>query len=122
MFFSRRKHLKAELAKAHERIAALKQDKATIKAKLDTARQQLDQHKSLGIPLQQLGYNADGLSVWGKNLSFMKDERFVRAYDKGKRSGHKFTGGPDDLHVEWRVHVALWAAEQASHLPGDFVE
>jgi hypothetical protein len=122
MFFTRSKHLKAELAKAHERIAALKQDKAVLKSKLGTARQTLDQHKALGIPLHELGYNADGLSVWGKNLSFMTDERFMRAYDKGKRSGHKFTGGADDLHVEWRVHVALWAAEQARHLPGDFVE
>jgi hypothetical protein len=27
-----------------------------------------------------------------------------------------------DPHIEWRVHVALWAAHTASRLPGDFVE
>jgi O-methyltransferase len=27
-----------------------------------------------------------------------------------------------DLHIEWRVHMALWAASHAKGLPGDFVE
>ncbi len=27
-----------------------------------------------------------------------------------------------DPHIEWRLHVALWAALTASRVPGDFVE
>ena len=31
-------------------------------------------------------------------------------------------GSRADLHIEWRVHVLLWAAEHAAKLEGDFVE
>jgi len=121
-FFNRSKRLKAELAKAHERIAGLKQDKEALKSKLVAAKEVLAALRALGIPLRDLAYNADGLSVWGKNLDFITEERFARAYERGKRSGHKFTGGEENLHIEWRVHVCLWAADQVRHLRGDFVE
>jgi hypothetical protein len=41
------------------------------------------------------------------------------------QSGHHIVrppGSDDDIHIEWRVHVLLWAASQAMHVPGDFVE
>lgn len=40
-------------------------------------------------------------------------------------SGHHIArppGSDEDLHIEWRLHVLLWAASQALRLPGDFVE
>ncbi|MFH0830921.1 MAG: TylF/MycF/NovP-related O-methyltransferase [Parcubacteria group bacterium] len=73
----------------------------------------------------QPDYAHDGLAVWGKNVSFLKDPRFVRAYNRGMDSGHKIArpaGSRADIHIEWRVHTLIWAAQHALHLPGDFVE
>jgi O-methyltransferase len=67
-------------------------------------------------------YDADCLSVWGKNVGFMHDPRFLDAYDAGIHSGHIFTPPGQDLHIEWRVAVACWAAKHGSRLQGDFVE
>ncbi len=50
------------------------------------------------------------------NHDFMKDERFMKAYQRGMQA----TGR--DFNWHWRVHVGLWAASTASHLEGDFVE
>ena len=70
-------------------------------------------------------YNADGLKVYGKNVSFLSDEKFMSAYRSGMDSGHKIgraKGSSDDIHIEWRVFVNCWAARHATLLPGDFVE
>lgn len=70
-------------------------------------------------------YNADNLLVSHKTVGFMDDPRFRRAYRRGMDSGHHIArprGSNDDLHIEWRVHVALWAASEALRLSGDFVE
>jgi O-methyltransferase len=40
-------------------------------------------------------------------------------------SGHKIgraKGSKDDIHIEWRVHIAIWAAQHAMRIPGDLVE
>jgi len=74
-------------------------------------------------PLQSADYVHDGLAVWNKNVSFLSDPKFQRAYARGQNSGHKLTGSPHKpLHVEWRVHVLLSMAAHAAKLPGDFVE
>ncbi len=70
-------------------------------------------------------YDADHLAVWGKNLGFMSDPRFLSAYRRGINSGHKIGeayGLGDDLSIEWRVHTCCWAGIHAKRLPGDFVE
>ncbi len=70
-------------------------------------------------------YNADNLMTWHKTLDFLTDPRFTAAYQRGLDSGHKIcraAGSKTDLHIEWRVHVILWAASLATHLEGDFVE
>ncbi len=36
-------------------------------------------------------------------------------------SGHRINGG-GDIGIEWRIHVACWAATHALKVPGDFVE
>lgn len=74
---------------------------------------------------RDVNYNSDCLCVWCKNLEFLGDPRFVAAYREGMDSGHKLgreAGSNADVHVEWRVHVACWAAQHAAHLAGDFVE
>jgi hypothetical protein len=64
-------------------------------------------------------FSGDGLFVKSRNLSWLTDPAFVKSYSKGISSGHRW--GPE-LHLEWRVHMILWAASHAMHLEGDFVE
>jgi O-methyltransferase len=70
-------------------------------------------------------YDADDLVVYNRSTDFLQDPRFRRAYRRGMQSGHHIVrppGSDDDIHIEWRVHVLVWAASQAIHVPGDFVE
>lgn len=67
-------------------------------------------------------YHGDGLAVWTKNVDFLADPRFVRAYDLAVDSGHLFGQKGEKIRIEWRVNTALWAAQQAARLEGDFVE
>lgn len=50
--------------------------------------------------------------------AFLEDPAFQRAYERGARA----LGGKDWYQWEWRVHIGLWAADNASRLEGDFVE
>ena len=64
-------------------------------------------------------YDSDGLRTDPAvihNHDFMKDPRFVAAYERGVRAQ-----GLDQKYY-WRVHVALWCAAHANKLDGDFVE
>lgn len=65
-------------------------------------------------------FAADGLWT-SHNASFLKDLRFRESYALGADSGHRICA-PADLHIEWRVYLCCWAAQQALRLPGDFVE
>lgn len=70
-------------------------------------------------------YDADGMKLWGKNPGFLESKAFQRAYQLGMNSGHKIAraaGSTDDIHIEWRVHIACWAASHATLLEGDLVE
>jgi hypothetical protein len=62
-------------------------------------------------------YNRDGL-ITVHNHTFMGEPQFQRAYDRGVAA----IGGDDKYRIQWRVHVALWAAASAAKLDGDFVE
>jgi hypothetical protein len=60
-------------------------------------------------------YDQDGLrSV--HNHDFMDDRRFIKAYERGVKAVNI------DYHWHWRVHMYLWAFQQAMKLEGDFVE
>lgn len=61
-------------------------------------------------------YARDSLFTFN-NQQFIHDPRFQAAYARGVRAGAGV-----DPRMEWRVHVALWAALAAAHVPGDFVE
>jgi hypothetical protein len=70
-------------------------------------------------------YDADFLVAYHKDLGFLHDPRFRAAYRRGMDSGHHIVrdrGSDEDIHIEWRVHVLLWAAAHALRLAGDFVE
>lgn len=123
MFFKNGKKQAARLKAAQERIASLKEEKEKLKSRIESLEDNLGVVRTLSsVPLRELAYNADGLSVWGKNLEFLEDERFRQAYEKGARSGHRFTSDGDNFHIEWRVHVILWAAGLGLGREGDFVE
>lgn len=71
------------------------------------------------IPMPGTGpddyYDEDGLCTQA-NHEWMNDPDFVRAYERGVQAAGW------DFGIHWRVHVALWVAEMATHVPGDFVE
>lgn len=75
------------------------------------------------VRVPHLTYHADGLITSGKYAPFLDNPRFMSAYGRAIKSGHIIGGEKDlDLHIEWRVAIACWAAQHAAHLPGDFVE
>jgi hypothetical protein len=68
------------------------------------------------LPRDTAIYDQDGMRTV-HNHDFMRDPVFIRAYQRGVDAGK----GVDNL-LHWRIHVALWAADHASRLAGDFVE
>jgi hypothetical protein len=62
------------------------------------------------------GYTQDGLFTM-HNDHFRRDRAFQSAYRRGVLASGGF-----DPKLEWRAHVALWAASLAMRAPGDFVE
>ncbi|MBI2684730.1 MAG: class I SAM-dependent methyltransferase [Acidobacteria bacterium] len=72
----------------------------------------------LGIGVYRLNgkYAEDGL-ITVHSGSFREDPCFAQAYARGIRSSNGV-----DPHFDWRVHVALWAAQTSLRVPGDFVE
>jgi hypothetical protein len=61
-------------------------------------------------------YAADGLFTV-HNDHFRRDPAFRSAYQRGVQASNGV-----DPDIEWRVHVALWAAAGCLQVPGDFVE
>jgi hypothetical protein len=61
-------------------------------------------------------YARDGLYTWNR-WAFREDPEFQSAYRRGVRAGQGV-----DPRIEWRVHVALWAARMALEADGDFIE
>jgi len=61
-------------------------------------------------------YLQDGLFTL-HNDHFRRTPAFQEAYGRGVKASAGVDPG-----MEWRVHVALWAAATSLHVPGDFVE
>jgi len=70
------------------------------------------------VRIGKIAYEADGLAT-AHSTAWMRDPAFVEAYRCGMATGHRYG---EDLHIEWRVHLACWAASVAKELDGDFVE
>lgn len=62
-------------------------------------------------------YASDGM-VSVHRHAFMDDPQFKRAYQRGVDA----LGGQHPYQMQWRAHIALWAATSASLLDGDYVE
>ena len=56
--------------------------------------------------------------VWDQHTAFLKDPKFVEAYEFGLASGHRYTR----QRQEWQFYIACCLAKHASNLDGDFVE
>jgi hypothetical protein len=61
-------------------------------------------------------YVQDGLATVHSD-DFRRDDAFQSAYARGVQASRGVDPG-----IEWRVHVAIWAAHIALHVEGDFVE
>jgi hypothetical protein len=70
----------------------------------------------LGVFRVQGRYFQDGLFTLHSDY-FRADPEFRAAYARGVKAGHGVDPGFD-----WRVHVALWAAQTALRTEGNFVE
>ena len=80
-------------------------------------RQKLEAMGYVAFNVRAAGfYRQDGLFTLN-NSHFAEDPDFQAAYRRGVRAS-----GGIDPEIEWRVHVALWAANSAMHVQGDFVE
>lgn len=60
-------------------------------------------------------YTGDNLFTYGRNLSFLEDEKFMAAFRR-----HATT--PVEQGVLWRIAVVTWGARNGLRLEGDFVE
>jgi hypothetical protein len=70
---------------------------------------------SLASHWQRGIFTGDNLITFGKNLSFLTDERFMAAIER-------HTGNDTERSIVWRTAVLCWAARNGLRRPGDFVE
>ena len=56
-----------------------------------------------------LAFNSDGLAT-RHSCAFITEPEFAEAYRLGIATNPGF---PEDPNIQWRVHVACWAAKQA---------
>ena len=75
--------------------------------------------KGIQLAINQLApqgiFTGDNMFTFGKNLSFLDDERFITAFTR-----HVETEA--EKSVIWRMNTLCWAARQSLRIAGDFVE
>ncbi len=84
--------------------------KRWVRQKLEAAGYVVFNSRTAGV------YAQDGICTF-HNSHFLRDPGFQAAYQRGVQASRGV-----DPKIEWRVHVALWAARSAVHAQGDFVE
>lgn len=67
---------------------------------------------------ERVRFNGDGMAKM-HNTEFLTEAKFRDAYQAGLSTPHSFGA---DLCVEYRVRVAIWAAQVGLQREGDFVE
>lgn len=60
-------------------------------------------------------FTGDNLLTFGKNLSFLSDEKFMSAFNAEATE-------PYENAAVWRIYTLCWAAKRALTLDGDFME
>jgi len=91
--------------------------KALVNRTLDAAGFELVRTRAA-----EQSYRGDGITLFGRNLSFLRDPKFMAAYARGENSGHIYDVAPGKgLGAEFRTYVECWAARECLRLDGDFV-
>lgn len=72
------------------------------------------------LPKADITYAYD-LLYTSHNCDFMKDPKFMRAYNLGKATDVNGTV-LKNYDIFWRIHVLCWAANHVKNTPGDFVD
>lgn len=65
-------------------------------------------------------YASDGLGVKHKNISFMSEPVFEKAWAEVAQANMPYW--PEVPDIRWRAHVCVWAATSALQIEGNFVE
>lgn len=65
--------------------------------------------------IYQRYYAADMLVALERNMGFLRDARFMAAFEAERTD-------PQEAGLHWRLHVLCWCAQGALRLEGDFVE
>lgn len=60
-------------------------------------------------------YASDMLITFGRNRTFTNNKLFMKSHQDNARNDQ-------EKSLIWRLHTLTWAAENAAHLEGDFVE
>lgn len=60
-------------------------------------------------------YCGDNLFAFGRNLGFLEDQAFMKAFEEHAKT-------PVERAVAWRMSTVLWGARNGLKLEGDFVE
>jgi O-methyltransferase len=60
-------------------------------------------------------YANDNLIALNRNLTFLKDEAFVKSFEKNVRTAQ-------EKSLLWRIHTLAWAANHCLSVDGDYVE
>ena len=63
-------------------------------------------------------YVADGFATT-HHVEFLNNDRFNSSYREALQGVSESLRG---VEIEWRAHICCWAASQAIHLEGDFIE
>ncbi len=71
----------------------------------------------------KMTYDGDNIITYGRSVEWKEDPSFQAAYHAGMATATKIRS-PDATgdFIEWRAHIAIWAARHGAHLEGDFVE
>lgn len=73
-------------------------------------------NKDQDIRVINFNYSQDGLYT-NHCADFMNDDYFLKAYSAGEAT-NSWCGA----NIHWRVYIACWLAERATHINGDFIE
>jgi O-methyltransferase len=61
------------------------------------------------------------ICLW-RNLSFRYDQKFMSAFHDSVKSEKEKSRSEQEKSLIWRLHTLAWAAQNALHVEGDFVE
>ncbi len=110
------KHVAARCGYQIVNTAALAKQQESAEKKYPVA----DPEEYFILPKKGITYSHDLLYTY-HNCDFIREPRFRESYEMGKATdvNNSVLSGTE---IYWRIHTLCWAASQAVHLEGDFVD